>query len=88
MDNIVDVLATEIKITKTNEDYKVEIKYEDGDTRVIEYKKEDFVKDWRYSKAYSDTMMFMLQWRKRYKVDNQMVIHIFIKENDVYGNQT
>lgn len=70
MDNIVDVLATEIKITKTNEDYKVEIKYEDGDTRVIEYKKEDFVKDWRYSKAYSDTMMFMLQWRKRYKVDN------------------
>lgn len=70
MDNIVDVLATEIKITKTNEDYKVEIKYEDGDTRVLEYKKGDFTKDWRASRAYTDTMMFMLQWRKRYKVDN------------------
>ena len=70
MDNIVDVLAIEIKITKTNEDYKVEIKYEDGETRVLEYKKEDSIKDWLTSKAYIDTMMFMLQWRKRYKVDN------------------
>ena len=70
MDNIIDVLATEIKITKANEDYKVEIKYEDGETRVLEYKKEDYGKDWLASKAYTDTMMFMLQWRKRYKVDN------------------
>ena len=70
MDNIVDVLATEIKITKTNEDYKVEIKYEDGETRVLEYNKKDYGKDWRASRAYTDTMMFMLQWRKRYKVDN------------------
>jgi hypothetical protein len=70
MDNIIDVFATEIKITKTNEDYKVEIKYEDGETRVLEYKKENYGKDWRASRAYTDTMMFMLQWRKRYKVDN------------------
>ena len=70
MDKIEVVLATELKIIKTDEDYRVEIKYEDGDTRVLEYKKEDCVKDWLTSKAYSDTMMFMLQWRKRYKVDN------------------
>jgi hypothetical protein len=71
MDKIEDVLATEVKITKTDEDYKVEIKYEDGDTRVLEYKKEDYgSKNWLHDKAYSDTMMFMLQWRKRYKVDN------------------
>ena len=70
MDNIKEVLATEVKITKTGEDYRVEIKYEDGDTRVLEYKKKDFANNWRYSMAYSDTMMFMLKWRKRYKVDN------------------
>ena len=70
MDNIREVLATEVKITKTGEDYKVEIKYEDGDTRVLEYKKENFVNNWRDSMAYSDTMMYMLKWRKRYKVDN------------------
>ena len=70
MDNIKEVLATEVKITKTDQDYRVEIKYEDGDTRVLEYKKENFANNWRDSMAYSDTMMFMLKWRKRYKVDN------------------
>ena len=70
MDKIEVVLAIEVKMTKIGEDYKVEIKYEDGDTRVLEYKKEDYGKNWLTSKAYTDTMMFMLQWRKRYKVDN------------------
>ena len=70
MNKIEDVLATEVKIVKTGEYYRVEIKYEDGDTRILEYKKEDGIKDWLSSRAYVDTMMFMLQWRKRYKVDN------------------